>query len=237
MEMISLENELKNNSYPGRGIILGRTADGTKAVAAYFIMGRSENSRNRVFVTEGEGIRTQAFDPSKLTDPSLIIYAPVRVLGNKTIVTNGDQTDTIYEGMDKQMTFEQSLRSREFEPDGPNYTPRISGVMHVEKGVYNYAMSILKSSNGNPDSCHRYTFSYKNPTAGEGHFIHTYMHDGNPLPSFEGEPKLISIPDDIESFTELLWNSLNEDNKVSLFVRFIDIETGAYETKIINKNK
>ena len=166
-------------------------------------MGRSENSRNRVFVEEGQGIRTQAFDPSKLTDPSLIIYAPVRVLGNKTIVTNGDQTDTIYEGMDRQLTFEQSLRSREFEPDGPNYTPRISGIMHLENG----------------------------------HFIHTYKCDGNPLPSFEGEPKLISIPDDMEQFTEMLWNSLNEENKVSLFVRYIDIETGNYETKIVNKNK
>lgn len=237
MEMISLENELKNNSYPGRGIILGRSLDGTKAVAAYFIMGRSENSRNRVFVTEGEGIRTQAFDPSKLTDPSLIIYAPVRVLGNKTIVTNGDQTDTIYEGMDKQLTFEQSLRSREFEPDGPNYTPRISGVMHIENGNFNYAMSILKSNNGNPDSCNRYTFAYENPVAGEAHFIHTYMHDGNPLPSFEGEPKLVEAMDNMEEFADLLWNSLNEENKVSLFVRYIDIETGNYETKIVNKNK
>ena len=237
MEKISLENELKSNSYPGRGIIIGRSSDGTKAVTAYFIMGRSENSRNRVFVTEGEGIRTQAFDPSKLTDPSLIIYAPVRVLGNKTIVTNGDQTDTIYEGMDKQMTFEQSLRSREFEPDGPNYTPRISGIMHLENGTYNYAMSILKSNNGNPDACNRYTFAYENPVAGEGHFIHTYMHDGNPLPSFEGEPKLISVPNRIEEFTDLLWNSLNEENKVSLFVRYIDIATGDIETKIVNKNQ
>ena len=237
MKMISIEDELKNNSYPGRGIIIGRSADGTKAVTAYFIMGRSENSRNRIFVEEGKGIRTQAFDPSKLVDPSLIIYAPVRVLGNKTIVTNGDQTDTIYEGMDRQMTFEQSLRSREFEPDAPNYTPRISGIMHIENGGYNYAMSILKSKNGNPDSCHRYTFAYENPSAGEGHFIHTYMHDGDPLPSFEGEPKLISIPDDMDAFTELLWNSLNSENKVSLFVRYIDIATGAYETKIVNKNQ
>ena len=237
MKMISIEDELKNNSYPGRGIIIGRSADGTKAGTAYFIMGRSENSRNRIFVEEGKGIRTQAFDPSKLVDPSLIIYAPVRVLGNKTIVTNGDQTDTIYEGMDRQMTFEQSLRSREFEPDAPNYTPRISGIMHIENGGYNYAMSILKSNNGNPDSCHRYTFAYENPSAGEGHFIHTYMHDGDPLPSFEGEPKLISIPDDMDAFTELLWNSLNSENKVSLFVRYIDIATGAYETKIVNKNQ
>ena len=237
MKMLSIEQELKSNSYPGRGIIIGKSPDGKKAVTAYFIMGRSENSRNRVFVEDGVGIRTQAFDPSKLTDPSLIIYAPVRVLGNKTIVTNGDQTDTIYEGMDKQLTFEQSLRSREFEPDGPNYTPRISGVMHIENGNFNYAMSILKSNNGNPDSCNRYTFAYENPVAGEAHFIHTYMHDGNPLPSFEGEPKLVEVLDNMEEFADLLWNSLNEENKVSLFVRYIDIETGNYETKIVNKNK
>lgn len=237
MKMLSIEQELKSNSYPGRGIIIGKSPDGKKAVTAYFIMGRSENSRNRVFVEDGEGIRTQAFDPSKLTDPSLIIYAPVRVLGNKTIVTNGDQTDTIYEGMDKQLTFEQSLRSREFEPDGPNYTPRISGVMHIENGNFNYAMSILKSNNGNPDSCNRYTFAYENPVAGEAYFIHTYMHDGNPLPSFEGEPKLVEAMDNMEEFADLLWNSLNEENKVSLFVRYIDIETGNYETKIVNKNK
>lgn len=237
MEKISLEKELKSNAYPGRGIILGRSEDGSKAVAAYFIMGRSENSRNRVFVEDGEGIRTQAFDPSKLTDPSLIIYAPVRVLGNKTIVTNGDQTDTIYEGMDRQLTFEQSLREREFEPDAPNYTPRISGIMHIENGKYSYAMSILKSNNGNPDSCNRYTFAYENCPAGEGHFIHTYKCDGNPLPSFEGEPKWVSIPDNMDEFTDMLWNSLNEENKVSLFVRYIDIATGNYETKIVNKNQ
>ena len=237
MKMLSLEQELRENAYPGRGIVIGKSQDGTKAVTAYFMMGRSENSRNRVFVEEGEGIRTQAFDPSKLTDPSLIIYAPVRVLGNKTIVTNGDQTDTIYEGMDKQLTFEQSLRCREFEPDGPNYTPRISGIMHIEDGKYNYAMSILKSNHGNPESCNRYTYAYENPVAGEGRFIHTYMHDGNPLPSFEGEPKLVAIPDDIDAFTESVWESLNADNKVSLFVRFIDIATGKYETRIVNKNK
>jgi hypothetical protein len=236
MKMLSLEQELRENSYPGRGIVIGRSADGKSAVTGYFIMGRSENSRNRVFVEDGEGIRTQAFDPSKMEDPSLIIYAPVRVLGNKTIVTNGDQTDTIYEGMDKQLTFEQSLRSREFEPDAPNYTPRISGILHVENKTFSYAMSILKSNNGNPDQCNRYTFAYNNCIAGEGHFIHTYMHDGNPLPSFEGEPKLVSIPDDIDTFTDLLWNNLNEDNKVSLFVRYIDIETGTYETRIVNKN-
>ena len=237
MEAISIEKELKENSYPGRGIIIGRSKDGTKAVTAYFIMGRSENSRNRVFVENGEGIRTQAFDPSKLQDPSLIIYAPVRVLGNKTIVTNGDQTDTIYELMDRQQTFEQALRTREFEPDAPNYTPRISGIMHIENGHYNYAMSILKSNNGNPDACNRYTFAYNNCPAGEGHFIHTYKCDGNPLPSFEGEPRLVEIPDDIDAFAALLWDSLNEENKVSLFVRYIDIATGTYESRIVNKNK
>ena len=237
MQLLSIEKELKENAYPGRGIIIGKTGDGKKAVTAYFIMGRSENSRNRIFVEDGEGIRTQAFDPSKLTDPSLIIYAPVRVLGNKTIVTNGDQTDTIYEGMDKQLTFEQSLRSREFEPDGPNYTPRISGILHIENGSYSYAMSILKTDCGDPETCNRYTFAYNAPRAGEGHFIHTYMHDGSPLPSFEGEPKRIEVADDIEEFTSLLWNSLNADNKVSLFVRYIDIETGKYETQIMNKNQ
>ena len=237
MKMNSLEQELRGNSYPGRGIVIGKSADGKYAVTAYFIMGRSENSRNRIFVEDGEGIRTQAFDPSKLSDPSLIIYAPVRVLGNKTIVTNGDQTDTIYELMDKQQTFEQALRTREFEPDAPNYTPRISGIMHIENGKYNYAMSILKSNNGNPDACNRYTFAYTNPVSGEGHFIHTYMQDGNPLPSFEGEPKLVDVADDIDAYTQLLWTSLNEDNKVSLFVRYIDIATGKYETRIVNKNK
>lgn len=238
MEIVAIDKELQSKTYPGRGIVLGKSKDGKKAVCAYFIMGRSENSRNRIFVEEGEGIRTQAFDPAKLVDPSLIIYAPVRVLGNKTIVTNGDQTDTIYEGMDRQMTFEQSLRSREFEPDAPNYTPRISGIMHLEDGKYNYAMSILKSNNGDPSGCNRYTFAYENPKAGEGRFIHTYVKDVNPLPSFEGEPTWISIDDDdIDVFTDKIWTSLNEDNKVSLFVRFIDIETGKYETRIVNKNK
>ena len=220
MQMISLEQELKQNAYPGRGIVIGQSANGKYAVTAYFIMGRSENSRNRVFVEDGDGIRTQAF-----------------VLGNKTIVTNGDQTDTIYELMDKQMTFEQALRTREFEPDAPNYTPRISGIMHVDQGNYSYAMSILKSNNGNGDSCNRYTFAYQQPVAGEGHFIHTYQCDGDPLPSFEGEPKLVAIPDDMKAFTDMLWNSLNEDNKVSLFVRYIDIATGEAESVIVNKNK
>ena len=237
MEKLSLEKLLQENAYPGRGIVIGKSEDGKKAVCAYFIMGRSVNSRNRVFVEDGEGIRTQAFDPSKLTDPSLIIYAPVRVLGNKTIVTNGDQTDTIYAGMDNQMTFEQSLRCRQYEPDCPNYTPRISGVMHVEDGKYNYALSILKSNNGRPEGNNRYTFAYENPYAGEAHFIHTYMSDGDPLPSFEGEPEWVSIGNDIDELTDMIWNSLNEENKVSLFVRFIDIESGATETRIVNKNK
>ena len=237
MEKRSIANELASNAYPGRGIIIGKTPDGTKAVTAYFIMGRSENSRNRIFVEDGSGIRTQAFDESKVGDPSLIIYAPVRVLGNKTIVTNGDQTDTIYELMDKQQTFEQALRTREFEPDAPNYTPRISGIMHLENGSYNYAMSILKSNNGDPSACNRYTFAYTNPANGEAHFIHTYMGDGNPLPSFEGEPKLVDVVDDIDVYTQLLWTSLNEDNKVSLFVRYIDIVTGQYESRIVNKNQ
>lgn len=235
--MLQLDKELKNNEYPGRGIVIGRSADGKYAVTAYFIMGRSSNSRNRVFVTEGEGIRTEAFDPSKLEDPSLIIYAPVRVIENDTIVTNGDQTDTIYDGLAAGKTFEQSLRTREFEPDGPNFTPRISGVMHVENGAYDFSMSILKSNDGDPSCCNRYTFTYDNPKAGEGRFLHTYMHDGNPLPSFQGEPKKVELTGDIDSFTELVWNSLNEENKVSLFVRYIDIATGQYETRIMNKNK
>ncbi|MEE1078093.1 MAG: IMP cyclohydrolase [Agathobacter sp.] len=237
MKIMSLKEELSATSYPGRGIVIGRSKDGKKAVTAYFIMGRSENSRNRVFVEDGEGIRTQAFDPSKLSDPSLIIYAPVRVLGNKTIVTNGDQTDTVYDLMKEGQTFEQSLMTREFEPDAPNFTPRISGLMNVENGSYDYAMSILKSNNGNPDSCNRYTFTYSNPIAGEGHFIHTYMGDGNPLPSYEGEPTWVEIGnEDIDTFTKLVWENLNEENKVSLFVRYIDIETGKYESRIVNKN-
>lgn len=237
MEIKDLSKETSAVSYPGRGIIIGKTPDGTKAAIAYFIMGRSANSRNRIFIEDGEGIRTEAFDPSKLEDPSLIIYAPVRVLGNKTIVTNGDQTDTIYELMDKQYTFEQSLRTREFEPDAPNFTPRISGILHFEDDGFNYAMSILKSNNGNPDSCNRYTFAYSCPAAGEGHYIHTYMGDGNPLPSYEGEPTLVNIPNSMNEFADTIWNSLNEDNKVSLFVRYVNLADGTYESKIINKNK
>lgn len=238
MEMLSIEKELQGNSYPGRGIIIGKSADGTKAVTAYFIMGRSENSRNRIFVEDGCGIRTQAFDESKLEDPSLIIYAPVRVLGNKTIVTNGDQTDTIYELMQQGKTFEESLRTREFEPDGPNYTPRISGIVEPSSNGFDFSMSILKSANGNPDSCQRYTFSYENPLSGQGRFIHTYKVNENPLPSFEGEPKLVEIgSDDIDTFANKLWTALNDDNKVSLFVRYINLEDNSTQSRIINKNK
>ena len=238
MTIKNLSEELSGCAYPGRGIVAGMSEDGKKAVSAYFIMGRSESSRNRVFVQDGEGIRTEAFDPSTLlVAPELIIYAPVRVLGNNTIVTNGDQTDTVYDGLSEGKTFEESLRTREFEPDGPNYTPRISGIMHIENGTFDYAMSILKSNNGNPAACNRYTFDYRNPVAGEGRFIHTYMKDANPLPSFEGEPTWVRISGDIDTFTNMIWNNLNEDNKVSLFVRFIDIETGKYETRIINKNE
>ncbi len=237
MEIKSLENELNSLAYHGRGIIIGKSADGKKAITAYFIMGRSVNSRNRVFVAEGDAMRTKAFDESKMVDPHLIIYYPVRVLGNKTIVTNGDQTDTIYELMDKQMTFEQALRTREFEDDAPNYTPRISGIIHHENGDMNYAMSILKSADGDGSSCQRYTYAYSNPLAGRAKFIHTYKCDGDPLPSFEGEPKTLELPDvDIDTLTDIIWKNLNEDNKVSLFVRYIDLATGETESRIVNKN-
>ena len=235
MEMKNLARELSSNAYPGRGIILGKSADGQHAVIAYFIMGRSENSRNRVFVTDGEGIKTQAFDPAKLVDPSLIIYSPVRVLGKQTVVTNGDQTDTVYEFLQQGKSFAAALRTRTFEPDGPNYTPRISGVVDISDGLF-YQLSILKSADGNPDSAHRYFFEYSNPLSGEGHFIHTYEGDGNPLPSFEGEPTPVALEGDVDAFTDTVWNNLNNDNKVSLFVRNIDLATGKTETRIKNKN-
>lgn len=237
MKIRSLQEELQKNPYPGRGIVIGKTPDGKFAVTAYFIMGRSVNSRNRIFVEEGEGIRTEAHDPSKLSDPSLIIYAPVRVLGARTIVTNGDQTDTVYEGFAAGKSFEEALASREFEPDAPNYTPRISSVMELDEGQFSYKMSVLKSADGDPSCCSRYTFSYDAPLSGEGRFIHTYQGDGNPLPSFEGEPERIGIEnEDIGSFAKKIWESLNEENKVSLFVRYIEIETGKQESRIINKN-
>ena len=235
MKTLDLTQLLQSNPYPGRGIVLGRSADDTKAVIAYFIMGRSENSRNRVFVETPDGIRTQAFDPSKMTDPSLIIYNPVRVFGASTIVTNGDQTDTIREGLAAGKTFSQALHTRTFEPDEPNYTPRISGLVKKDG---DYVVSILKSADGDPASCRRYFYAYEKPLAGQGHFIHTYMGDGNPLPSFEGEPEQIAITSETpEEFAQLIWNSLNEENKVSLFVRYIDIMTGNWETVILNKHQ
>ena len=237
MEKAVLSTELGSTVYPGRGIVAGLSGDGQFAVIAYFIMGRSANSRNRVFVTDGSGIRTQAFDESKMEDPSLIIYAPVRVLGNRTIVTNGDQTDTIFEGFENDLSMEEALRSREFEPDAPNYTPRISCVMRCRDGKADYQMSILKSNNGDPAECLRNNFSFDHPAAGEGHFIHTYADNGNPLPSFEGEPTRVEIPEGgIDEFTKLVWDSLNEDNKVSLFTRFIDLKTGSTQSRIVNKN-
>ena len=237
MKVSTIANELNSLKYHGRGIVIGKSADGHKAVTAYFIMGRSVNSRNRVFVAEGEAMRTKAFDESKMVDPHLIIYYPVRVLGNKTIVTNGDQTDTIYDLMDKQMTFEQALRTREFEDDKPNFTPRISGIIHVENGEMNYAMSILKSAEGDDSSCERFTYAYSNPKCGVAKFIHTYNDEGDLLPSFEGEPKTLELPNvDIDTLTDLIWTNLNEENKVSLFVRYIDIASGKTETRIVNKN-
>lgn len=237
MKITDLAREIGSTTYPGRGIVIGRSEDDRYAVCAYFIMGRSENSRNRIFVTEDAGIRTEAFDTAKLSDPSLIIYSPVRVLGDTTIVTNGDQTDTVYDSLKQGLTFEQALATREFEPDAPNYTPRISGIMHVKDGKYSYKLSILKSNDGDPAECVRNFFSFDAPVAGEGHFIHTYMHDGNPLPSFEGEPTRVTVTGDIDTFTENVWNALNEDNRVSLFTRFIDIKTGEYESRIVNRNK
>ena len=237
MKVNTIAKELNSLAYHGRGIIIGKSADGSKAITAYFIMGRSVNSRNRVFVAEGEAMRTKAFDESKMVDPHLIIYYPVRVLGNKTIVTNGDQTDTIYDLMDKQMTFEQALRTREFEDDKPNFTPRISGIIHREDGDMNFAMSILKSAEGDDSSCERFTYAYSSPICGRAKFIHTYNCDGNPLPSFEGEPKTLELPNvGIDELTDLIWTNLNEDNKVSLFVRYIDLASGETETRIINKN-
>ena len=253
MEKITLAEEIGSVSYPGRGIVIGLTPDGQNAAIAYFIMGRSVNSRNRIFVEDNLEIRTEAYDPSKLEDPSLIIYAPVRVLGTDTIVTNGDQTDTIYDLMSDGRTFEQALRTREFEPDAPNYTPRISAILHLnletdsetgsvserfststnQECPYSYQMSILKSNNGDPSTCNRYTFSYDVPLAGEAHYIHTYMGDGNPLPSYEGEPTILSIDtNSLDEFTDTVWNALNEDNKVSLFTRFINIKTGDTDTRI-----
>lgn len=246
--MDALEKKLKENVYPGRGIILGKSEDGKQAIAVYFIMGRSENSRNRIFIEENGGIRTQAFDPSKLKDPSLIIYSPVRELKEAgkvtTIVTNGDQTDTIYEGLRNGTSFSRSLESRTFEPDAPNYTPRISGIQKFKGGTYSYSLSILKSDRASADgqagkqpATLRYTFDYASPVAGTGRYIHTYMGDGNPLPSFEGEPELVSLKGNLDSLAASVWESLNEGNKISLYVRFTGIESGKVTAKVINKNK
>ena len=233
MNRKTISEELRNNTYPGRGIIIGKSEDGENMVIVYFIMGRSVNSRNRVFIEQEGGIRTEAFDPAKLSDPSLVIYAPVRVIDGKTIVTNGDQTDTINDFIKDGKTFDEALRTRTFEPDAPNFTPRVSGI--VENGTYK--LSILKSNNGNPDSAQRFFYEYMEPVAGEGHFIHTYLHDGNPIPSFEGDPTPMEIKGDIDSITKEVWESLNEENKVSLFVRTINLKSGEEQTRIINKNK
>ena len=245
MKILNLKEELSRTSYPGRGIIAGKSADGKYAVSAYWTMGRSAGSRNRIFVSENENgtevIRTKAFDETLIAgDPSLIIYAAVRQFENSTIVTNGDQTDTIYEGLKKGLTFEQSLRSRKYEHDAPNFTPRISSLLTLngsgDKATYEYALSILKSDNGNGDNTLRFTYTYDNPQNGEGHYIHTYMEDGNPLPSFEGEPVKVELKGGLNEIADEIWNSLNADNKVSLLVRFIEISTGKYEQKIFNKN-
>ena len=243
--MKEIKAELSSTTYTGRGIIAGKSCDGKYAVSAYWTMGRSAGSRNRVFVTDSENgtevVRTKAFDESLIAgDPSLIIYAAVRELGKKTIVTNGDQTDTIFEGLKKGLTFEQSLRSRKYEHDAPNYTPRISSLLDLEGGInggYAYSLSILKSDCGSGDNTLRFTYTYDNPQNGEGHYIHTYMGDGNPLPSFEGEPVKLKISGNIDDFANEIWTSLNEENKVSLFVRYIDLATGKFEERVINKNK
>jgi hypothetical protein len=235
MKNLDLSALLRANPYPGRGIVLGKTPDGSRAVIAYFIMGRSENSRNRVFEATEDGIRTKAFDESKMTDPSLIIYHPVRVVGTDTVVTNGDQTDTVRDFLLDGKVFAQGLKTRTFEPDGPNYTPRISGLVHADGS---YALSILKSADGDPSSCRRQFFGYENPLAGQGHFIHTYMGDGDPLPSFEGEPEQVAIPAaTAQELADQIWGSLNADNKVSLFVRTVDLATGQTDTVILNKHQ
>ncbi len=222
---------LAGNPYPGRGIVLGKTADGRQSVAAYFIMGRSENSRNRVFVKEPDGIRTQAHDPAKLADPSLIIYHPVRQMGRGLIVTNGDQTDTIRDFLEQGLPFDQALATREFEPDGPNWTPRISGLLSPDGS---YKLSILKSADAEGTACARYTFAYPG-LAGVGHFLHTYVTDGSPIPTFQGEPERVAIPDTLEGCVNLIWNHLNEANKISLYVRYTDLATGTWEERIVNK--
>lgn len=234
--MTDLKKEISSTTYPGRGIIIGKSEDGKKAVIGYFIMGRSVNSRNRVFVKDGNDLKTQAFDPSQLVDPSLIIYAPVRTLESCTVVTNGDQTDTVRDYILEGKSFEDALRTRTFEPDPPNFTPRISGILEFADGDFSYKMSILKSNEGREESALRFFYEYEAPVAGKGHFIHTYKCDGSPIPSFEGEPTPVDIKGDIDTFTSNVWESLDADNKVSLYTRFIDLETGKFEDRIVNKN-
>ncbi len=227
---------VEGNKYPGRGIVVGQSCDGTKAVIAYFIMGRSVNSRNRVFVERDGAVFTEPFDVSKLEDPSLIIYAAVRTFENHLIVTNGDQTDTIYDGLAEGKSFYEALESRCFEPDAPNFTPRISAEAVFDgEGAFRYRMSILKSADAEGSACNRFGYDYA-PVCGTGHFIHTYEHDGNPLPTFQGEPERVEIPDSIDAFTEEIWNALDEDNKISLYVRYTDIASGESECRLINKN-
>ena len=231
-EIGNMGEKLSANRYPGRGIVLGLTPDGKEAVAAYFIMGRSVNSRNRIFALEPDGIRTEAYDPSKMEDPSLIIYHPVRQLGRALIVTNGDQTDTIRDFLEKGKTMEEALRTRKFEHDGPNWTPRISGLLSADGS---YKMSILKSADAEGSACARYTYEYPGVN-GVGHFLHTYVQDGNPIPTFQGEPERVAIAGTLDAFAEMIWNNLNEANKISLYVRFTDLATGAYQEKLYNKN-
>ena len=238
MNVYALErigDRLRGNSYPGRGIVAGLSEDGSSAVAAYFIMGRSENSRNRVFTERDGALFTEPFDPSKVEDPSLIIYAAVRRLQGSLIVTNGDQTDTVYDGVKAGKSFSESLAARQFEPDAPNLTPRISAMLSFDGG-YSYQMSILKSADESGSGCNRYTFSYS-PVKGVGHFIHTYHCDGHPIPTFTGEPERVQIPDDMQAFAKTLWENLNADNKISLYVRYTDLATGKFERVLINKNK
>lgn len=235
-EINDIAELIKDNSYVGRGIVIGKSPDGKKAVSAYFIMGRSANSRNRVFTERGGALYTEPFDPSMVEDPSLIIYAAMRRFENKLIVTNGDQTDTIYEGLKNGLGFAESLKSRCFEPDAPNLTPRISGMLTFGEGDFEYSMSILKSADPEGSACNRYTFDYP-ALPGLGHFIHTYIGDGKPLPTFCGEPERVAIPDSIDEFTEKLWSALDKDNRISLFVMYTDIETGIEEKRLVNKNK
>ncbi len=230
-----IKDLLSSNTYPGRGIIIGKSEDGKKAVTAYFIMGRSENSRNRVFIEQGDEVIIHPFDASKVEDPSLIIYSPIRVYENNLIVTNGDQTDTVFDGLKSGKSFETALTQREFEPDAPNFTPRISGMITFDDNDFTYKMNILKSADAQGTACNRYNYAY-NALSGLGHFIHTYVCDGNPIPTFQGEPERVFIPSDIDEFTDAIWSTLNEQNKISLYVRFVDLETGETENRMINKN-